>query len=67
MTPPANVERKPLSGAAKLALNLLNERTQAAINDILAAAAADQGIDPAEGWGFDPGTATWARQVPAPE
>lgn len=66
MTPP-NIERKPLSGAAKFALTLINERAEKAANEVLAAAAADQGINPAEGWGFDPQTTTWARQVPAGE
>lgn len=57
------VERKPLSKTATIALRYLNEDAQRGLEEILVAAAAEQGINAADGWDFDPQTQSWARQV----
>ena len=54
-----------MSASAKIALRLIDERAQREMSEVLLAAAAEQGISPAEGWGFDPQTTSWARKAPA--
>ena len=65
MSPADDIERKPMSASAKIALRLIDERAQREMSEVLLAAAAEQGISPAEGWGFDPQTTSWARKAPA--
>lgn len=57
------IERKPLSKTALRALAYLNAQAQRELDELLSEAAAEQGINSAEGWGFDPKTQSWAREV----
>lgn len=58
------VERKPLSKLAAIAMRELNKNTAASMQEILSAASEEQGISAEDGWGFDPQSMSWARHKP---
>lgn len=60
---PPTVERRALSGAAKIAIRHITDRATREIDEVVNAAGADQGLDPRQGWGFDPQSQSWARAV----
>jgi hypothetical protein len=59
----ARTERKPINRLAVIALRELNKNTQAALQEIIEAAAVADGIAADAGWQFDPQSAQWVRQA----